>query len=262
MDIVDVDENVVGRINAVPLDEDGNPIEDEDAPKSSPSAATVDPADVDYGDSATGDLRQARNTFTGTVSDRQEMASLSALLYPDETAENGEEENDAAVLAEECYPGKEFRLHFDAGEEAKFLVLTPKYSERNDGNSELFILLRDPSENTGIADEHLMTDVTIFDTDEPEPVIVGMKETEIEVVDGYAYITVVREGAINKMVGVKLSSWDGSAESGTDYGGVGVDLWFPMGITERTVKLTAAQSAERKDFYVTSIRSLRLPARS
>ena len=133
---------------------------------------------------------------------------------------------------------------------------------RNDGNSELFILLRDPSENTGIADEHLMTDVTIFDTDEPEPVIVGMKETEIEVVDGYAYITVVREGAINKMVGVKLSSWDGSAESGTDYGGVGVDLWFPMGITERTVKLTAAQSAERKDFYVTSIRSLRLPARS
>ncbi|MBQ3708113.1 MAG: S-layer homology domain-containing protein [Clostridia bacterium] len=251
MDIVDVDENVVGRVTATPLDENGNPIEDEDAPSPSLSAEPVDPADVDYGDSATGELRAARNAFTGTVSDRQGMASLSALLYPDETAEDGEEENDAAVLAEECYPGKEFRLHFDAGEEAKFLVLTPKYSERNDGNSELFILLRDPSENTEIADEHLMTDVTIFDEDEPEPVIVSMKETEIEVVDGYAYITVVREGAINKMVGVNLSSWDGSAETGTDYGGVGADLWFPMGITERTVKLPAARSAERKDFYVT-----------
>ena len=250
-DIVDVDENVVGRVTAVPLDEDGNPIEDPDAPSSALGAAQVDPGDVDYGDSDTGELRAARNTFTGTVSDRQEMGSLNALLYPDEAEDGGDGSADEAILAEECYPGKEFLLHFDAGEQVKFLVFTPKYSERNDGNSETLIFLRDPSGNMEVAGNYFMTDVTVFDEDEPDPVIVGMKETEIRAEDGFAYITVTRQGSVNDMVGVKLSSWNGTAEAGTEYGGVGAELWFPMGITERTVKLPTGRGAEDKDFYVT-----------
>ncbi|MBE6723778.1 MAG: hypothetical protein E7576_01070 [Ruminococcaceae bacterium] len=220
-DIVDKDENVVGRVTATPLDENGNPIEDPDAPSSAPSAEPVDP---DYGDSATGELRQARNTFTGTVSDRQEMGSLNALLYSDEAAEGGDGSTNEALLAEECYPGKEFRLHFDAGEQVKFLVFTPKYSERNDGNSETLFFLRDPSENMEVADNYFMADVTVFDEDEPDPVLVGMKETEIRAEDGFAYVTVTRQGSLNEMVGVTFNSWDGTAEAGTEYGGVGADL--------------------------------------
>ena len=252
-DIVDKDENVVGRITAIPLDEDGNPIE-EDADEIASYRAepeepvAVDPADVDYGDGAAAELRELRNRYTGTVSDRQEMASLNDFFFP---AEEEEAQEETPQLADENFPGKEFRLHFDAGEEAKYLVVTPKYSEKNDGSSEFFVLLRDASEGYDIPDDFFMTDVTIFDEDEADPIIINMKETELEAEDGYAYITVTRSGSVNQIVGVNLTSWDGSAEVNVDYGGVGADLFFPMGVTERTVKLPVGYGAEAKDFYVT-----------
>ena len=185
------------------------------------------------------------------MSDRQEMASVNDLFFPPEKTGEEEELSDDAGLANDEFPGKEFRLHFEKGEEAKFLVVSPKYSERRDGASEFFVTLNGASDGWTVPDNYFMTDVTILDEDEPEPMIVSMKETEITAEDGYAYITVTRSGPINEITAVSLNSWDGTAKMSEDYGGIGAELYFPMGITERTVKLPVGYSATAKDFYVT-----------
>lgn len=45
------------------------------------------------------------------VSDRQEMASVNDLFFPPEKTGEEEELSDDAVLANDEFPGKEFRLH-------------------------------------------------------------------------------------------------------------------------------------------------------
>ena len=75
-----------------------------------------------------------------------------------------------------------------------------------------------------------------------------MAAEQVTAEDGTASITVTREGRINSIVGVKLTSWDGTAEVNTDYGGVDANLYFAMGITERTIELPVGNGVEEKDF--------------
>ena len=203
-------------------------------------------------------LKEARNAYTGTVSDRQEMSSSENLVSQmtgglmDADADTGDgQEQENIELASDDYPGREYLLHFDAGEEARFLVLTPEYSEKSDGNGELMIMLKNPSENTPVSEGFFMTHVTILDEDEPEPVTVSMAEEQVTAENGIASIKVIREGRINSIVGVNIASWDGTAAVNDDYGGVDAKLYFPMGITERTIELPVGQGVSEKDFSVT-----------
>ncbi len=243
-ELLDAEGNPLGVITAQPLDENGNPIPEE--PVEASEEATVEndiPAtDVDA-------LRGARDAYTGITSDRQELAaSDTRFSAPDE--QSAPEASDPPLI-EEDYPGKEYRLHFDAGEAAKFLVITPLYSEAADGDSQIMLLLKDPSENLSFPEEYGPSVITILDEDEPEPVKIHMAASTVYASDGKAAITVTREGRINAIVGVHLASWDGSAKVNDDYGGVSANLYFPMGITERTVELPVGQGGTEKDFYVT-----------
>ena len=233
-DFVGADGEVIGSVSAYPLDGDGN----------SDQEAAEETEAPEPGEEMS--LREARDAYTGTVSDRQQLAGGDSLT--------GGMENLAAASgvlgdqAQESYPGREYALHFEAEEEAVFLVITPKYSEAADGDSTIMLLLKDQPEGASVPEDFNMRSVLILDEDEPEEVVISFAEPEIRAEDGSAAIKVTRQGRVNAMVGVYLSSNDGTAKAGDDYSGVGAKLWFPMGITERTVELPVGHGTEEKDF--------------
>ena len=270
-EILDGEGNVVGTVTATPVDGSGSAIPEpedgetaaEEAPQETPKAEDAEPAapgaveETDWTDgdlSSTEALRAARDAYTGTVSDRQELAGgdLTDFNAADLTSAMTDEEFDQTMAdaVVEDYPGKEYTLHFAAGEEAKFLVITPLYSNAAEGDAQLILLLKDPSENFAIGEDVNPVSVTIFDEDEPEPVTVSMAAETVTAENGKAAITVTRQGRLNAIKGVTLSSWDGTAAQGDEYSGVGAKLYFPVGITSRTVEIPVYHGTEEKDFYV------------
>ena len=281
-DFVDAEGNVVGSLTAIPQEEaEDEESEAEDEPAEAENAEAEDaaaekaPAQTEGESPAADDapaleedqraeagewtgqeqspteaLRRARDAYTGTVSDRQEMASTGDLLNSD-APEEAPELPEESELVEDAYPGKTYRLHFDAGEQAKFLVITPKYSEAADGDCQIMLMLKDPGGLEQIPQKYQMSGVSITDEDEPEPVQINMAEDIVYAADGKAKITVTREGRINDIVGAHVYSWGGTAVVGEDYGGVGADLYFPMGITSRTIELPVGHGSAAKEFYVT-----------
>ena len=233
-DFVGADGEVLGTLTAYPTDEEGNPIQDEPA------------ADKAATDSSMS-LQAARDAYTGTVSDRQQLdgGGLDALTAGEEAAAGA-----IGDQAQENYPGREYALHFGAGEEALFLVITPKYSEAADGDSTIMLLLKNQPEGATVPEDFNMRSVLILDEDEPEEVVISFAEPELRAADGVASVKVTRQGRVNAMVGVYLASNDGTAKAGDDYSGVGAKLYFPMGILERTVELPVGHGAEEKDFYL------------
>ena len=251
-DITDTEGNTIGSITATPLDEDGNPIpEAQTNPQQHAAPDEADPAAQSAAAAGgPGALRAARNAYTGTASDRQELAQSDSFL-PDAGDGALPDDADPSKLVEDAYPGREYRLRFEPGQQALFLVVTPLYSEEADGDSELMLTLKDPSENVRFPQDYGPVAVTIVNEDAPEPVTISLAEETVTAADGEAVIKVTRSGRLKSIAGVRIASWDGSARQGKDYGGVGAELYFPMGVTERTIQLPVGHGPEEKDFHVT-----------
>ena len=253
--IVDEDGNVLGTVTASPLDENGNPIAD----SGDVEAAAVTPGAVEEAEQAAGEisgtagLRAGRDAFTGTVSDRQELEGGDLYDFnaaAKDSMTDKEFDKEMADAALEDYPGKEYALHFSAGEEAKFLVITPLYSEAAEGDAQIMLMLKNPSVPYEIGEDVNPVSVTIYDMDEPETVTVSMAAETVYAENGMASVTVTRVGRINAIKGVRFSSWDGSAAEGDEYSGIGAKLYFPVGITSRTVEIPVYHGQTEKDFYV------------
>ena len=261
-EIVDSEGNTVGTVTANPLDENGNPIVEEDeATAETEAAAETEPAQTgtveesawtDGKPSATQSLRAARDAYTGTTSDRQELNSSVTLDNLGQSFMSEEEYNQAmAEATQESYPGKEYTLTFAPGEEAKFLVVTPMYSDAAEGDMQIMLMLKNPSEGYAIGEDVNPVTITILDEDEPEPVHIDMAADTVVAENGKAVITVNRTGRVNAIKGVTVASWDGSAKQGDDYSGIGAKLYFGMGVNTRTVEIPVGHGTEEKDFYVT-----------
>ena len=289
--VVTPDGEPVGTLKAVPLDDEGNPLpegtdgeeiqnaEDTEAFQSSQdnavNAATGESGRADtLGDSVldvlqdkvsdkgiktTGDqspqsVRMARNAFTGTISDRQKLEGGDGFLGKDPgeaVAAQQERQLTDEDLLEESYPGREFQVHFDPEQTVRFLMIDPIYSSMADGDCSVMLMLKGMPENASVPEEWNMRSVLITDEDAPEPVTISMAAEEIRAEGGVASVTVTRSGQLNNLVGVMLSSQDGSAVAGEDYGGVGAKLWFSMGMKERTIDLPVGHGVSDKDFTLT-----------
>ncbi len=240
------DGELVGRISATPADGEGDPIPEDAGPA---------PSDAGAADTPTRSLISARNDFTGTVSDRQKLDGGDSFLGGDPAsavaAQQAREQLTDEDVLEDSYPGREFRVHFGAGETVRWLEILPMYSSAADGDSIVMLMLKGLPEDAAVPEDFNMRTVIITDEDPAEPVTVGMAAAEITAQDGKAVVTVTREGRINTVVGVLLTSQDGSAAAGEDYSGVGARLWFPMGVTQRTVELPVGHSAAEKYFTLT-----------
>ncbi|MBR0062970.1 MAG: hypothetical protein IJP67_02265, partial [Oscillospiraceae bacterium] len=268
-DLVDGSGTVIGSIKATPLDGNGNPVVEETTGKEE-EALPEDGADGELAEdtsaqdaaveteplSPTQKLRAARSAFTGKASDRQELeggdlAELASLAGGVSTMSEDEFNKEMADATQDGYPGIEYVLDFAAGEDVKYLKVTPLYSEAAEGDAQIMLMLKTPSEGYGIGEDTNPVAITIFDEDEPEPVTVSMAAKTVTAKDGKAVITVTREGRLNVIKGVKIASWGGSAKQGDEYSGVGANLYFPMGIKSRTLEIPVYHGSEEKDFYVT-----------
>ena len=264
-EMVDAEGNVIANVTATPLDENGDPVSETEAAadESEEEPAAVNPGEAEEGGTGSftfetaspgpKSLMNARNAFTGMTSDRQELAGNDPLgaLASNNTMTEDEFNQEMADAVEDGYPGIEYTLHFNAGEEAKFLVITPMYSDAAEGDAQIILMLKNPSEGWAIGEDVNPASVIIFDEDEAEPVTVSMAASTVTAENGKAVITVTRSGRINAIKGVMLSSWDGSAKEGDEYSGVGAKLYFPMGITSRTIEIPVYHGTEDKDFYLT-----------
>ncbi|MBR3297142.1 MAG: hypothetical protein IKI65_04815, partial [Firmicutes bacterium] len=288
-EIVDGEGNTVGTVSVTPLDENGDPavqnepeaeepeepaLEEEpeepvleegpgEPEEAMPAEEAVIPGDVeetgwfterntDKPASSAGALRDARNRYTGTVSDRQKLEGGDLLTgLGTNTMTEDEFDQEMADATQESYPGKEYRLYFSAGEKVKFLVVTPMHSDAAEGDAMIMLMLKKPGEGFEIGEDVNPVSVIIRDEDEPSPVTISMAQSTVYAEDGVAVITVNRSGRINALKGVRVSSWDGSAKQGDEYSGIGAKLYFSMGLTTRSIQIPVYHGTEQKDFYVT-----------
>ena len=248
---LDANGETIGTIKATPVDENGDPVPEEPAPAA--EEATFPAPAAEESASPARALMAARSAYTGTVSDRQKLDGGDSFFGdPEEAvaAQKQRELTDDDVL-EDSYPGREYAVHFDAGETVRFLVVDPMDSEAADGDAMIMLMLKGFPAGAGAPEDFNMRSVIITDEDEREPVVFSMAADTVTAADGRAVINVTRSGRVNDLVGVMLSSQDGTAAAGKDYGGVGAKLWFPMGVTERSVELPVGQDARDKEFTVT-----------
>ncbi|MBO4897862.1 MAG: S-layer homology domain-containing protein [Clostridia bacterium] len=265
-DILDGSGTVIGSVTATPLDENGNPIvedaeaeEGEEVPEEQAAELiedeTAEATAQDGKKSPTDRLRAARSAYTGKASDRQELEGGDLKDLAEQvggnTMSDDEFDQEMADATQDGYPGLLYVLHFEAGEEAKYLKVTPLYSDAAEGDAQIMLMLKSPSENFGIGEDTNPVNITIFDEDEPEPVTVSLASELVMAEDGKAKITVTREGRLNAIKGVTVSSWDGTAKQGDEYSGIGAKLYFPMGIKSRTIEIPVYHGTEEKDFNIT-----------
>ncbi len=201
-------------------------------------------------------LQAARNAFTGTVSDRQPMESSISWMSPalQEVYDNGGDSLPEPEQEEEVtnsIPGYLFKLDYAAGESVKFLVITPLYSDKSDGDSSVMLTLEEPGGSFLLHEDFFTSYVMIKDEDAPEEVVVSFSQAEYSAEEGKVTLTVTREGAINEIVTVQVATYDGSAMQGDDYSGVSAKLYFPMGLESRTLEIPVGEGKDEKDFYVT-----------
>ena len=184
-DIVDGEGSVVGSISATPMDENGNPIPEPETETAADEPEAETAADEPETETAADDgessdeasewteaelsgpaaLLAARNAATGTISDRQPLAAPD---MTEQTLMAGDEfGKDMAAATEDGYPGREYTLRFKAGEDAKFLVITPLYSEAAEGDAQILLMLKNPGEGWAIGENVNPVSVTILDEDEP-----------------------------------------------------------------------------------------------
>ena len=202
-------------------------------------------------------LQAARDAFTGTVSDRQPLESDTSWMSPGlqalyDTGDDSLAETEAEADYEDEYltPGYTFTLDYAPGEDVKFLVVTPLYSARADGDSTLMLTLEEPVGGFLLHEDFFTTYVMIEDEDEPETVLVGFSQPVYTAEEGKVTLTVTREGALNDIVTVTVSTYGGSAVQGADYSGMNAKLYFPMGLERRTVEIPVGHGAKELDFYV------------
>lgn len=244
---------VRGGVQAAQSAEAEQPAQATQSAQSKPLATPGDIEETEWTEgklSPTEALRAARDGYTGTVSDRQELHGEDFLSQAANTMTEEEYNRAMADAIVDEYHGKEYRLHFSAGEEVKFLVITPLYSPKAEGDAEIMLMLKDAGEGFAIGEDVNPVSVTIYDTDEPEPVYVSMAAETVYAENGKATVTVKREGRINAIKGVYLSSWGGSAVEGDEYSGIGAKLYFPMGITSRSVDMNSKSGDQIQVDYV------------
>ena len=195
----------------------------------------------------TNPLRNARNQYVGTASDRQDLVGDRSWI--NHSTAGSYSDSDAPMVVED-YPGVIYHLDFAAGEDVKFLVIDPIYSDRAEGDATLMLLLGTPSDGWLVPEFCSFTNVTITDEDEPEEVVVSIQDSTIFAENGKAKVTVTRQGRANELVTVLISTQEGSGVTGRNFSGVGAKLYFPMGLRSRTVEIPVNHDTTEKSFYV------------
>ena len=252
---ITVGDEVVGRVTTEPAeDAAAEPAEKSEAEAEAEAKEEAKEASAPTLTKVNNPLKAGRNQFTGVVSDRpgapaEEELPAQAQPVKEEPAQEQPAEEEPVTLENE-FPGTEYTLTFAPDEQVKYLVLTPKYSAKAEGDSVLILSLQNPTAGVQVEENTLMANVVITDEDEPETVTLSMATPTISVSGDVATIEVTRTGGINNMVYATIFTAAGTAETGKDFSGMSAKLYFPFGVTKRTVELPVGHADEDLYFHV------------
>ncbi|MCR5357560.1 MAG: hypothetical protein K6E63_09200 [Lachnospiraceae bacterium] len=203
---------------------------------------------IDDGEADDNSVQQARSMFTGVEGSSQRLTSETSM------AQAYKDLQSIADVMTNVVVGASVELTFKEGEKEKYLEIIPKNNVRGDGNRMFYMILAAPAGST--TNSAISTcAVTIVDDEEPIPSSVSFSqelyihEPGTETVK----VTVVREGAINKVASVKVSTTDeGSALVGRDYAKVDTTMFFPFGISslDLDIPVRTAYFNGEKDFFL------------
>ncbi len=194
-------------------------------------------------------LRGIKSLATGLENDIAPMDGGNAST---ETSRLMTEEmlNGLAMSLESAY----LPLNFSEGETEKYIAITPKDNSKGDGDRMLTINLVAESQNAIVGLSGMS--VSIIDDEVQEEATVEFSDAEYHPSDGYIKVKVVRSGAINQVVSVKLSTEDETAVKDRDYSQVDTTLVFPYGVSERTINIpTRSDYAEENASFKLKLHS-------
>ncbi|MDR1692623.1 MAG: hypothetical protein LBR72_04630, partial [Oscillospiraceae bacterium] len=172
-------------------------------------------------------INAAKELYSGRPSDRVPMTTDGDMLT------QLQEMADMMTLS---VVGATIEVPFAPGESEVFLELEPLDNGDSDGDRSFMVML---SEGYGGTNSALANSLfTITDDEAYRPALFSFTEPVYNEADGEAAVTIAREGAIESTVSVRLATKDaGSAVAGRDYAPVNAEVFFPFGVTERTVKI-------------------------
>ena len=127
-------------------------------------------------------------------------------------------------------------LDFAEGETEKTIEIIPKDNGDAEGNKMFLVNLFPESDNAVISEFSGITAVIEDDEKWSEPTV-EFAESVYYPENGFADITIRRDGVLTDVAAVKLTTSDGTAMGGRDYSKVDTTVVFPFGINERTIKV-------------------------
>ncbi len=186
----------------------------------------------------TSELAKARSEATGLASDKVAMETGNTSLDEQlNEALMSQTANEKIVeeLSDELN-SVYVDLEFSEDETEKYIEFKLKDNSICDGDLFFTANLSAVDDKTTISDLSGFQ-AKIIDDEEGAPSTVSFSETTYYPEEGYVEVKLVREGAINDMATVNLTTSDGSATSSQDYSKVNATVSFLYGLSERTINI-------------------------
>ena len=186
------------------------------------------------GDISLDPVQQARQLYTGIDEAPQRVTATDSRDLAAELQSISNVMTNAVV-------GASVRLTFAPGEKEKFLVITAKDNRKGDGDRYAYLILSETSGST-VNSALSSCALTITDDEGQDPSEVFFSAAAYEPDGDKVTVEVRREGALNSIAAVKLSTEDGTAKGGRDYSEVRRELVFPFGVDSQTVEIPVRTS--------------------
>lgn len=176
---------------------------------------------------STNPIQRAKQVYTGIDAEPQRVTSTTDMM---------QQVQDMANVMTNAVVGASVTLEFAPGEREKFIEIETVDNSDGDGERYFYIMLGAPwGSCTNSAASS--TAITVLDDEEAEPSVVFFSEDSYKEEDGVVTVEVCREGALNSIAEVTLTTNSVTATEGRDFSPVDRHLVFPMGIDRQTVEI-------------------------
>ena len=190
-----------------------------------------------------GSLKNARNAFTGEISDRKDWtekidtSNEDALALADESIQDWADE----------IPGVSTTLKFADGEYMKTITVDIIDDNISESDEQILFVIAEPT--NGKLGNIYKAYLNIEDNDKEELQKYEMAQSEIAVrrTDGIAEVTVKRTDGIEKFGSVYVQTAEITAKHDIDYETYSEEVVFPQGVTERTVSIPILKQEANQD---------------
>ena len=192
-----------------------------------------------------GSLKNARNAFTGEISERKDW---------NETDKKDTSNEDALFIANESIqnwadeiPGVSTTLKFADGEYMKTITVDIIDDNISESDEQILFVISEPT--NGVLGDVYKAYLNIEDNDKKEIQKYEMSQDEISVrrTDGTAEIKIIRTAGIEKFGSVYVQTAEITAKHDIDYETYSEEVVFPQGVTERTVSIPILKEESNQD---------------